>query len=320
MPPVPAARHFEIVCSALALAEERGGVPLAEAAAATGTTIDELRRLLEPVLYLEYRTSDLEVIDESRAFLIDEDGLLCVEEGHWLRELRARPPDPGAALRLLISAVVYQASAERPSPALDTAIRKLRELVAGELHVPLAQPPCLAVARKAERLHRSLRFRYVKWKDASATDREVLPYLVFGKWGNWYVSGPEVGDDTVKEWRIDRMDEAEVGDPEFDPPIDVEAPDWLDMSEHERTLTVRVPADILPLLPHPHRIEQQVDEPDGFVRATVSVTGDRQLDHLLVALGPEGTVVRGGRLGARRAAAAQALLDQSREHAKEVHI
>jgi hypothetical protein len=53
MPPSGKERHFAVLRTALALADERGSVSLDEAAAKAGVDRDELHSLLEPVLYLE---------------------------------------------------------------------------------------------------------------------------------------------------------------------------------------------------------------------------------------------------------------------------
>jgi len=306
MPPVPVSRHFEIIRAVLAMAEERGSILLADAAAVVGVSVADLRVVLDPVLYLEFRTADHDIVDQTRAFLLDGD-VLQLADGNWLRDLQSNPPGHDAALRLLVSATVFQATEPR-SLALDAALAKLRSRVAIDFVLPVDQPPCFDVARAAHVARRSLRFRYVKWKDTIATEREVLPYAVFGRWGHWFVQGPEVGDDVRKEWRIDRMDSAVVGDTAFDPPDDVTIPDWLDLSQIEHTVTVRVPEGLLAMLPQPHSVGSTTVDGE-FVIAEITVAGEHQLDHLLVALGPEGSVVAPTELAERRRMVARQLLD-----------
>jgi predicted DNA-binding transcriptional regulator YafY len=207
-----------------------------------------------------------------------------------------------------VAASVYQATTARIWPPLDAAIAKLRQYVAIELVLPVDHPQCLDVALHANRAGRSLLFRYLKWKDQVATDREVLPYRVYSNWGHWYVHGPEVDDTEVKQFRIDRMTNARVGDVEFIPPSDVALPDWLDLSAYERTVTVSVPRSVLEALPRPHTLDDIVDEGGDRVRATVRVAGERQLDHLLVSLGPDGKVVEPSEYEARRREHAARLL------------
>ena len=134
MPALAASRQFEIINAVLALAEERGFIPLAEAATIVGVPIEQLRTILNPVLHLEYLDADGDPIDQSRAFELDEDDILEVHT-HWLRDLNASPPSGRAALRLYIAATVYQATATTPSAALDQALVKLRQLVAIDMVV-----------------------------------------------------------------------------------------------------------------------------------------------------------------------------------------
>ena len=310
MPPVSASRQFEIIAGALALAEERGGVPLADAAQRVGVSTEQLRKLLEPVLFLEFRDGLGVLIDESRAFFLDvSSDVLQVDEGHWLRDWDASAPSRDAALRLLVAATVYQASAEQPSDALDSALAKLRQLVAIDMVVPVDRPPAFNIAERARREGRSLRFRYTKWKDDAATDREVFPWDVYGKWGHWFVHGPEVGGGEAKSWRVDRMDAAVVGAGRFDPPDELAEQTWFDLSEHRHRVVVRVPTGLLAALPQPRTVISRIDEPGGMVRAEIEVSGERQLDHLLVALGPDGEVLDPPDAKTRRSARARALLD-----------
>jgi predicted DNA-binding transcriptional regulator YafY len=307
MPPVSKARHFEIVTAALALAEERGAVPLTEAASIVGVSCDELRTLLEPVLFLEFRRADSTIVDATRAFLLDEHDVLQVDLGNWLRDLSSSPPSEDAALRLLISATAYLASAPRRSAELDAAVEKLRQLVAMEMVLPVEHPPCLDVARSALRGCRSLQFRYVKWKDDHATTREVLPYDLYCKWGHWYVYGPEVTEEVPKHFRLDRMTDARLGAIMFDLPEPSDLPDWLDMSAVERTVTVRAPRAVLDTLPQPHTLGEIRACSDGRVEVRITVAGDRQLDHLLLSLGPDASVSEPEYASRRRTLAAAAL-------------
>lgn len=312
MPPVPASRKFEIVTQALALAEERGFVALSDAATEIGVTVDQLRELLEPVLYLEFPDGQGEVIGHTHEFVLDEDDVLQLEAGHtnWLRDLVATAPSNEGLLRLYIAATVFQATSPRPSVDLDRALAKLRQAIAMEMVIPVDRPRATEVADQARTAHRSLRFRYVKWKSTVAEDREILPYDIYSDWGHWYAWGPKVDDpDAVaRTWRIDRMHDPVLGDRTFDPPLDLPPRGWFDLSEHTRTVTVVVPETRLPALPRPHTVVSRDLAPDGRVRAVIEVAGDRQLDHLLVSLGPDGEVLDPPEYARRRRDEARRLL------------
>ncbi len=312
MPPVSASRKFEIVTTALALAEERGAIAIADAATIAGVSTDQLRELLEPVLFLEFRDGDGEIIDRTHEFLLDERDVLQVEPGqsNWLRDLAASAPSSEALLRLYVAATVYQATAAKPSADLDAALRKLRQTIAIEMVVPVHRPEGTETAETARTRHRSLRFRYLKWKDDTATDREVLPYDVYSDWGHWYVVGPEAHDPAglVKHWVVNRMQDVTIGSITFDPPVELPARDWFDLGYRQRIVIVRVPQHRLPALPRPHTVLAIADDGDGFVRAEIELAGDRQLDHLLVSLGPEGSVIGPPEYEVRRANEARRLL------------
>jgi WYL domain len=284
-------RHFEVLRTVLALAEERGSVPVSEAASAAGVDEPTLRRLLEPVLYLQFRTAAGELLDEAMAFLLTEDGHLSVTEQHWLRDLAADPPAPDVALRLLIAGLTAQTLSTNPTPDLDDAVKKLRGVVAVDLEVPVERPPCLDTVLQAWREGRSVRAQYLAEAASAAHNLEVLPHRVFCRWGHWYLIGRIPAEDWARTFRVDRMRDAEVGDLRFDPPDDVEIPEWFDLSAHERTVRVRCAPEVLTVLPQPARVGERVAVRDGRVEADVTVTGDRRFEHLLVCLPPDAEVV-----------------------------
>ena len=309
MPPKAAGDQFRVIAGALALAEERESVPLTEVAASLGVGHDELVKVLTPVVLLEFRDSTGEVIAQVDAFDLDLDAdMLHVRAGHWLRDWDASGPSRDAALRLFVTATVYQATGGG-SADLDAALAKLRQLVAIHLVVPTSRPDAFAIAEQAFFSARSLRFRYTKHKDDVATDREVLPYDLYGQWGHWFVAGPEVGDETVKRWRLDRMSGVAVGAVEFDAPDEPpEREDWFDLSELRRTVRVVVPESRVAALPQPFEELSRAPELDGRVQLELALNGDRHLDHLLVSLGPDGDVVEPVEYRERRRARATALL------------
>lgn len=311
MPRLTKQRHFEILREALALAEERTSIALDEAAAIVGVTEPTLRELLDPVLYLSFHTTG-GMVDESRAFLLTTDGHLALDEHHWLRDLASVPPDPDAALRLLVAGVAIQGVTTEPTPDLDRAVEKLRAIVAAEVQVDVPRPPCLDAARRAHHEGRSLRFRYQRDHDTAFTEREVLPHRVYAKWGHWYVHGRELDETEAKQFRVDRMVDAELGDVMFDPPPDTGIPEWFDLHEHDRTVTLRCTRSQLDALPRPLTVGTATTLPDGRLEVDVTVAGERRLDYVLVCLAPDAEVVAPDDARARRRAHAARLLEAYR--------
>jgi hypothetical protein len=312
MPPLGKQRHFEILRQVLAMAEERRSVPMVEAAAAVGVSAEELKDLLDPVLFLAFRTQQDHLIDTSRAFLFTEDGDLEIDERHWLRDLAAAPPAADVALRLLVAGLMMQSVASRPTVDLDRAVDKLSGVVGAELDLDVPTPPALTAARESWARGRSLRFRYVRDQDDVASDREAVPYRVYCKWGHWYFQGREVVDDEPvgepKAFRIDRMHDAHLGVVEFDPPPDTEIPDWFDLTEHELRVTLRMRLEPIDALPRATEVEGQRQLNGGLVEVDVVVTGERRLDHLLVTLDPDVEVVGPESARVRQREHAEALL------------
>lgn len=313
MPAIPVTRKFEIVTAALALAEECGGVALGDAAKRIGVDVQQLRDLLVPVLYLEFRVGGHDLLSRSSEFFLDEDtDILEVDPAgtNWLRDLASNAPNSEALLRLYVAATVYQAASSSVTPALDSALRTLRQAIAVEMVIPASRPPEVDLAEKARIERRSLRFRYLRFKADEATEREVLPLDVYGSWSKWYVVGPEAQDPggIPKHWVIGRMQDLAIGSTTFEPMPAPERPSWFNLGYRNRSVTVRVPARRLAALPRPHTVLSRTDQGDGDVVAEIEVAGDRQLDHLLVALGPEGEVVEPVEYRERRRTEARRLL------------
>lgn len=287
MPPLGKHRHFEILRQVLAMAEERRAISLVDAAAAVGVNPEELRNLLDPVLFLAFRTGLGDLIEQSRSFLLTEDDEIIVDKQHWLRDLAADPPSPDVALRLLVAGITMQSFATRATPELDTAVEKLSGIVGAHLDVSVPVPPALEAARESWTRGRSLRFRYVRDNDDIASDREVVPFRVYCKWSHWYFQGRELDDVEPKVFRIDRMHDAHLGVVEFDPPPDTEIPDWFDLTHHELRVTLRMRPEQIDALPRASRVAERRNVDDGLVEVEVVVTGERRLDHLLVTLDPD---------------------------------
>lgn len=284
-------RQFEALRTVLGMVEEQRALPLAECATAVGMTTPALHEALRAVLLVDFYDADGHLVTESSAFLLTDEGVLSMTESHWLRDLAATPPTAESALRLLISGVTMQAITTAATPDLDNAVRKLRGIVAAELHIDVAVPPALSTVRDAIRRHRSLLVRYLSQDRDESTERELLPFRVWSKWGHWYLTARDATETTPKQFRVDRMLEARVGSRDFDPPDDVEVPEWFDLSEHDRTVRVRMRAAALESLPAPHRLGPTTDLGDGRVELDITVLGDRRIEQLLLCLEPDDEVV-----------------------------
>jgi predicted DNA-binding transcriptional regulator YafY len=262
--------------------------------------------MLEPVLYYEFRTYE-GIVGKAAAFLVDEHDWLTVDHEHWLRDLAATPPGPETALRLLVAGTVVKSVALGPTPALDSALRKLEREVAADVVVALDSPECLPVVEDAYRNCRTLRCRYVNDR-GDARDREIEPWFVFSNWGRWYVHGRDVAEDAAKWFRIDRMSSATLGVGTFEPLETVAVPELFNLSGEERAVRIRIDQTDLDGLPTPRNVENLDVLEAGRVEVDVTVYGQQRLEHLLVVLPPDAQIVASPEYEALRRARAGELL------------
>lgn len=284
-------RQFEALRTVLGMIEEQQALPLSECATAVGMTAPALHDALRAVLLVDFYDADGRLVTESSAFLLTDDGTFSMTESHWLRDLAAMPPTPESALRLLISGVMMQAITTAATPDLDSALRKLRGIVAAELHIDVAVPAALAVVRDAIHQGRSLDVRYLSSGRDESTDRVLLPYRLWSKWGHWYLTARDAQESTPKHFRVDRMLEAHIAMTAFDPPDEVAVPEWFDLSEHDRTVRVRMRPAALESLPAPHRLGPTTEVGHGRVELDIAVLGDRRMEQLLLCLEPGDEII-----------------------------
>lgn len=307
MPRITRDLQFRVILAACALAEERGSVALDAITEEFGLDVEVAREILASVLYLEWRDGWGELTGKSRSFLLDEDDILTVDDGHWLRDLDSRPPDAADALRLLLSGMFAQASLRTTDRDLDAAVAKLRSIVEAAVVIEYAAPRSLDACRLALEQHRRLRVRYRSEYAGEVKEHTLEPCLVASKWANWYLQARTEGDDAVRTYRIDRIIDAEVTDDAFVPGEPGELPEWWQLDEYERTLRCRAPRRELDRIAQPVRVANEVLLPDGRVEADVIVIGAVRFDTALLVLGPDVEIISPPEAVARR-----------REHAAEI--
>lgn len=301
MSPLAKARRFEILSAVVAMAEERDGVRVVDAARELGVDEATLRDVLEPLLDLEFRLRDpvaigndeedtvdrvSDPVDLTYAYEVTGRGVLQIRMENWLRDLNAVPPDPATALRLFLAAMATQAADDVVPPRLEGAIAKLREVLAAAVVVSVTTPPALRIVRDAIGRGCTLSFRYVKSGNTVPTAREVAPHRPFSLAGAWYVIGTPVDTDDIRTFRIDGMLDARVTDRPFDPK-DVEVPGGFDIAHTLRTVEVTVPDGDMPLLHGAFGVAGTEAAPAaGRTRVQVTVRGNEQLENLMVRVDP----------------------------------
>jgi predicted DNA-binding transcriptional regulator YafY len=301
MAALPAARRFEIIADALARAEEQSGVDLAAVATDHHLDLAQLKRVLEPVLYLQFRDASGDLIDASRAYLVTEDDWLQVTDEHWLGAARSSAPTPDHALRLMIAAMIAKAALGSATPrreALDAALAKLASVVDAPIVITTDRPEFTAVCELALNSAHTVEFDYFGELRAQRSHYEIEPGYVGSNWGHWYLIGHPVGRSEVRTFRIDRMISARLTDRDCVPDRALTLPDGFDLAEYRRTFRALLPRRALDRIPTPVDIEfvatdSNTDSHDDQdpVLVDITVIGDHRLTDLLVLLGNEAHLV-----------------------------
>ncbi len=302
-------KQFKILRLVLGMVEEQKSVSLGDCAAAAGVDDETLRSVLGAVLYLNYDTSrDHLLVDESAAFFLDENDRISLTADHWLRELEATTPDRDGALRLLIAGQTMQTLLSKPDPALDRAVAKLRDEVAVELRIPVDVPPALAIVREAMIAYRSIKIHYRRDGSDSTTPRELLPFRIWSRWGNWYLSARDLTEKETKTFRLDRIIDVEIGEQEMDQIPWTEVPESFVLSDRTQIIRIAIAADAIDSLPSTTGRDNQTDIGNGRVEIDVTVSGEQQINHLLISLPADAEVISPPEFAARRRTLAAELL------------
>lgn len=316
MPLVKRDRQMHIVATVIARAEEQGAVDLREAAIEFDVKAEDLIAWVETISGLERRLGgDAGIIGDVHAYFV-EDGIFEVGKRNWVRDMQNVPLSVSDAVRLLIIATQYVAVMGKgvDSVSLRSAIRKLERIV-GETYKSVSRRP--EYYEKIEDnivpngMSRALDITYLNGSFV-VRDRIIEPYDVFSIGGRWYVQARDPGavppDPEVKIFRMDRISRCDATSERFPAPEST-IPDRFDMKDIAEQLTVRVQKAFLDAKLEGVAIRDQRACDDGRIEVDLTVYGDRYLDHVLVAIGPDAEVVAPEEFRARRAAHARALLD-----------
>jgi hypothetical protein len=313
MPLVARDRQMHIVATVIARAEEQGSVDLHEAAIEFDVKPEELLDWVESLAGLERRLGGGGgIIGDVHAYNA-EDGVLTTGKRNWVRDMQNVRPSVGDAVRLLIIATQYVSVMGKgaDSDALRAVVRKLERIV-GETYTTVERTPEFFIDIEENIIpggeSRSLDITYVN--DAFVVrDRTIEPYDLYSIGGRWYVQARDPEDDKVKVFRLDRISRCVNGSYKFSAPDRSTIPESFDLSDRATHLTVKVRKAFLDAKPDGVTIGEQRPSDDGRIEVDLTVYGDRRLDHVLVAIGPEADIVAPAELRDRRAAHAAALLE-----------
>jgi proteasome accessory factor C len=256
-------------------------------------------------------------VDELIDIFIDEGTVFVGVPRLFTRPLRLNSTE---AFELLAAGrAAMELPGADPSGPLGRGLAKLAAALGGDarvdsgpgegIDVDLERPAAADEVADAARHLERLRITYWSASRDEATDRVITPRQVYADRGNWYVTATDHRTETLRTFRLDRIESleptGEIGEP-TDEPLPEPGRWFLDGGMPRVTIRLAPMARwVIETYP-----VDDVGEPDadGWVVARLPVASDRWLERVLVRLGDRADVVEPAQyaeLG--RAAAARVL-------------
>jgi proteasome accessory factor C len=266
------------------------GVTIAELAARFEVSERELERDLEllPMCGLPPYTAD-RLIDVS---VIDGEVEIRLAE-YFERPLRLTPAE-GLALLAAGRALLAVPGSDDDGP-LATALAKLDEALGapGSLAVDVGASDQLQRLQDAEADDERVEIDYYSFARDEMTTRVIDPWRVFHAFGAWYVAAWCHRAQAERLFRVDRVRAVRATGERFDPAsrADDDARDLVYRPRPEDprvTLRLASAAEWV-VESHPHESATRAD--DGTWQVVLAISEPAWLERLLVALGPDATVV-----------------------------
>ncbi len=286
-------QRFEIIIAVFAQLEVTGEVDLVAFAAERGLTVQHLKEIITPVVFLQWRDRVGNITGADRAFLITEDDHLVIDEGHWLAAAQSAPPTAAHAVRLMVAAMSAQiifSDSGTSVPGLEKALVKLKAVVNAAVEIKISIPPLVAACQDALKQKRNISFAYFGEASAQRNEYEIEPGFVGSAWGNWYLIGYIAGTRERRTFRIDRMISATVTDTPCEPDTSIALPDEFPLDEYKQTVRLRLPKQALDRILPPVEVSVVSGEAEVVV-ADITVYSTHRLIDTLVVLGAEAEVI-----------------------------
>ncbi len=223
---------------------------------------------------------------------IFEDEVFVDAADYFARPLRLTSPQ---ALGLLAAGMTFLGSDQAP-PALASAVEKLTTAVVPDatslIHFDVPAPQHLSELREAIESRRVVQISYVALATNDRTVRDVEGSSVFFNLGNWYLAAYCRSARAARVFRVDRIVAVEVTDESYE--LDDSANDAIvryQPSESDAHVSFTVqPASRWVAEYYPVDV---VENDDGTLRITMSVSDPLVAGRLLIRLGDSATDVTG---------------------------
>jgi proteasome accessory factor C len=221
--------------------------------------------------------------------LVDDD-----EVSVWKLDSYQRPPrltSHEAVALLTAGATLLKLPGSQSDGALASALSKINEALGGRrVEVDLDTPECFEVMRDAIASHRVVKLSYASASSDDVTERFIEPVALSTNSGSWYVSAwcRRAGD--YRQFRLDRVREAELTE-------EVVPPSESHLSPPESLLDGELASAVIEIR---SEMRWMVDSLPGTVltavggdrlRVEVKVTTAEWLAILLLRLGPSARLV-----------------------------
>lgn len=233
--------------------------------------------------------------------VIEEDRVWAYYPLSFDRPLRLTAAE---ALALLAAGqVLLQAPGAEPEGPLARGLAKVaRSLDVDpetqvDVHIGASAASALARLDQAIREGRQVEIDYYTYSRDRRTTRVVDPYRLWTNLGTWYLLAwcHLVGGE--RQFRVDRVERAELLDSTFIPGSESATIAAYEPLPDDPRVTVELPPDAGWVIEqYPIESMEEVADGDGRVRVTMAISGRPWLERLLLRLGPAARVVaqRGG--------------------------
>jgi len=268
---------------------QRGEVLVADMAAQFHVSAAEVVSDLELAAVCGLPPYEDELID---LYVDDGPGGLTVYAGIprlFTKPFRLTAPE-GFALLAAGRAALLLPGADAAGP-LGRALDKLEDALGGRTVVIDAAPPPLADALAAAvAANAVLVVRYWTASRDEVNDRRVVPRLLFGERGDWYMIADDERSGEQRTFRVDRIEAmTDTGERTEARRVDAPIAGWFAEGDHLGTATVRLdPAAAWVVDRYPTR--SVTTGADGRLEVVIAVASERWFGRLLLRLGAQAEV------------------------------
>lgn len=228
--------------------------------------------------------------------ILDDDRVRVTLPQAFTRPLRMSP-DQGLALLARTQGLLGVAGVDPEGP-LARGLAKLSEVIGVELDTTMAvelgeaEPETLSRLQDAIRSRHRVELDYYSYGRDAHTHRRVDPYRLYGDRGQWYLEGYCHLGEAERLFRVDRISGPVVLDESFEPPSTTTEGGVFRPSSDDPVITIEL-ARSAAWVVEQYPVDRVAEADEGRLRVTMTVASPAWLERLLLALGPDASVLDG---------------------------